>query len=52
MVDWQEVFRGFAKGAFNGPMSLHVEYTAKDELDAIAHDLAFMKKQAAAAYGA
>lgn len=51
MVDWSEVYRGFAKVGFTGPITLHVEYAAKDELDAIAHDLAFMKKQAAAAYG-
>ncbi len=52
MVDWPEVYRAFAKAGFNGPISLHVEYPAKDELEAIAHDLAFMKKQVAAAYGA
>lgn len=50
MVDWPEVYRSFAKAGFNGPISLHVEYNPKDELDAIAHDLAFMKKQVAAAY--
>lgn len=52
MVDWPEVFRSFAKSSFNGPISLHVEYNPKDELDAIARDLAFMKKQVNAAYGA
>lgn len=52
MVDWKEMFRKFAEVRFTGPMTLHVEYPAKDELDAIAHDLAFMKKQSAAAYGA
>jgi sugar phosphate isomerase/epimerase len=54
MVDWPEVFRSFAKGGFSGPLSLHVEYTSnhKDELEAIVHDVAFMKKQVALAYGA
>jgi L-ribulose-5-phosphate 3-epimerase len=52
MVDWPEVYRAFAKVNFTGPITLHVEYHAKDELEAIARDLAFMKKQVAAAYGA
>ncbi len=52
MVDWPEVFRGFASVGFAGPVTLHVEYPSKDELEAIAHDLAFMKKQVALAYGA
>ena len=52
MVDWPEVYRSFAKVAFNGPITLHVEYPVKDELEAIAHDLAFMKKHVAAAYNA
>jgi len=52
MVDWPEVYRNFAKVNFRGPISLHVEYPVKDELEAIARDLAFMKKQVAAAYGA
>lgn len=52
MVDWPEVYRSFAKAGFNGPISLHVEYNPKDELEAIARDLAFMKKQVNAAYGA
>lgn len=52
MVDWPEVFRGFAKVGFTGPITLHVEYPAKDELEAIAQDLAFMRKHVALAYGA
>jgi L-ribulose-5-phosphate 3-epimerase len=52
MVDWERVFARFAEGKFTGPMTLHVEYHAKDELDAIARDLAFIKKRVAAAYGA
>lgn len=52
MVDWPRVFALFAKAKFTGPLSLHVEYDPPDEMAAIAHDLAFMKKQVAAAYGA
>lgn len=51
MVDWQKVFAGFASAGFRGPLTLHVEYEPKDELEAIAKDLAFAKKQVAAAYG-
>lgn len=52
MVDWPRVFAAFAAARFTGPMSLHVEYDPKDELAAIAQDLAFIKKQVRAAYGA
>ena len=51
MVDWPRVFAAFAAARFAGPMSLHVEYDPKDELAAIAQDLAFIKKQVKAAYG-
>jgi sugar phosphate isomerase/epimerase len=51
MVDWARVFKTFAAAGYTGPMSLHVEYDPKDEMKAIADDLAFMKKQVAAAYG-
>jgi L-ribulose-5-phosphate 3-epimerase len=52
MVDWDRVFASFAAARFVGPMSLHVEYEPKDELEAIGKDLAFLKKKVAAAYGA
>lgn len=51
-VEWKAFFDGFAKTRFTGPLTLHVEYPAKDELDAIAKDCAFMKKCVAASYGA
>lgn len=51
MVDWPAVFGAFAKSGYTGPLSLHLEYETKDELDAIASDLAFMRKQVAVAYG-
>jgi sugar phosphate isomerase/epimerase len=50
MVDWARVFKTFAAAGYTGPMSLHVEYEPKNEMKAIADDLAFMKKQVAAAY--
>jgi len=52
MVDWPRVFAAFAAARFTGPMSLHVEYDPKDELAAIAQDLAFIQKQVKAAYPA
>lgn len=51
MVDWPQVFRTLAAGRFAGPLSLHLEYEAKDQMGAIARDLAYVKKQVAAAYG-
>jgi L-ribulose-5-phosphate 3-epimerase len=51
MVNWAEVFALLASAHFAGPLSLHLEYEAPDELSAIARDLAFVKKQVAAAYG-
>ena len=50
MVDWPAVFSRLARAGFNGPLTLHIEYEAKDELAAIAKDLAFVKKQLTAAY--
>ena len=51
MVDWKTHFEWFAKIHYAGPISLHVEYPAKDELEAIAKDFAFMKKCVAGGYG-
>jgi sugar phosphate isomerase/epimerase len=50
MVDWDRVFVSLAASGFNGPISLHVEYEPKDEMDAIAKDFAFVKKKVAAAW--
>jgi sugar phosphate isomerase/epimerase len=52
MVDWPKMFAAFKRSGFTGPLTLHVEYHAKDELAAIAKDCEFIKKQVAAAYGA
>jgi L-ribulose-5-phosphate 3-epimerase len=51
MVDWTQFFAMLAKARFSGPLSLQIGYPAKDELSAIKKDLAFLKKQLAAAYG-
>ena len=50
MVKWPEVFALLASAHFAGPLSLHLEYEPAD-MAAIARDLAFVKKQVAAAYG-
>jgi sugar phosphate isomerase/epimerase len=50
-VDWPKFFGALAQANFTGPITLQVEYQPKDELAAIRKDLAFLKKQRAAAYG-
>jgi sugar phosphate isomerase/epimerase len=50
MVDWKAMFAAFKQSGFTGPLTLHIEY-GHDELDAIAKDCEFVKKQIAAAYG-
>ncbi|MBI3697364.1 MAG: sugar phosphate isomerase/epimerase [Acidobacteria bacterium] len=52
MVQWPKVFAMLAAARFTGPISLHLEYDAADELAAIARDLEFTEKRVAAAYGA
>lgn len=52
MVKWPQVLGAYAAARFTGPMSIHVEYEPHDEIPATARDLAFLKKQVAAAYGA
>ena len=49
MVNWPQVFALLASAHFAGPLSLHLEYEPAD-MAAIARDLAFVKKQVAAAY--
>jgi L-ribulose-5-phosphate 3-epimerase len=51
MVDWPQFFGALAKANFIGPITLRVEYAPQDELAAVRKDLAFLKKQRAAAYG-
>jgi sugar phosphate isomerase/epimerase len=50
MVDWPGFFAAAAKAKFTGPISLQLGYSPKDEVSAIKKDLAFLKKQIAAAY--
>lgn len=50
MVDWPAVFSALGKARFTGPLSLHIEYGPADELAAIARDLAWVKRQVAAAW--
>jgi len=51
MVRWPEVFSELRAARFAGPISLHMEYEAADEIAAIARDLAFLRKQVNDAYG-
>jgi sugar phosphate isomerase/epimerase len=51
MVDWPKLFSALAKTRFVGPVSLTVDYHPKDELAAIRHDVEFIRKHVAAAYG-
>jgi sugar phosphate isomerase/epimerase len=51
MVDWTKLFAALAGARFNGPISVTVDYHPKDDLGAIRHDVAFIRKQVHAAYG-
>jgi L-ribulose-5-phosphate 3-epimerase len=51
MVDWGKLFESLARVRFTGPISLPVDYEHKDELAAIRHDVEFIRKHVAAAYG-
>jgi L-ribulose-5-phosphate 3-epimerase len=51
MVDWPKIFAALARIKFVGPISVQVDYQPRNELTAIRRDLAFVKKQIAAAYG-
>jgi sugar phosphate isomerase/epimerase len=51
MVDWRQFFTALARVRFVGPITIEVRYETKDELNAFRHDLDFVRKQVAAAYG-
>ena len=51
MVDWPRFFAALARVKFTGPLSLDMAYRPAKELEAIGRDLAFVRKQVAAAYG-
>ena len=52
VVDWHAFFAALARARFVGPITIQVWYETKDELNAFRHDLAFVRKQVAAAYTA
>ena len=45
MVDWNVFFRILAQARFTGPLSVHFEYEAQDELNAMTKDLEFVRRQ-------
>ena len=51
VVDFPKFFAALAKARFAGPISVQVDHQSDGELDAIKRDLAFVRKQIAAAYG-
>ncbi len=50
MVDWPTLFKTLAAARFAGPVSVTVDYQPADDLAAVRHDVAFLRKQVAAAY--
>jgi len=50
-VDWQRFFAALARARFTGPITLEMRYNPANELAAMRKDLAFIRKQIAAAYG-
>jgi sugar phosphate isomerase/epimerase len=51
VVDFARLFAALARAKFAGPISVQVDHQPKDKMDAIGRDLAFVRKQIAAAYG-
>jgi len=51
VVDFAKFFAALAKARFAGPVTLPVDHSPAGEVEAIKHDLAFVRKQIAAAYG-
>jgi sugar phosphate isomerase/epimerase len=51
VVDFGRFFAALAKARFAGPISVQVDHQPKDAMEAIKRDLAFVRKQIAAAYG-
>jgi sugar phosphate isomerase/epimerase len=51
-VNWPEVFSMLAKAGFTGPVSLHMEYEAPDQLAVTAKDFELLTKLVKDAYGA
>lgn len=51
-VDWAKVFAALAQARFTGPISVHMDYVAKDSPGAARKDLEFVRKQVQQAYSA
>jgi len=51
VVDWKPFFTALAQIRYVGPVTIEVHYEPKDEINAFRKDLAFVRKQIAAAYG-
>ena len=51
MVDWSRFFATLARAKFTGPLSIEMGYRPAREIEAMGRDLAFVRKQVAAAYG-
>jgi L-ribulose-5-phosphate 3-epimerase len=51
VVDWAVFFGTLAKAKFTGPISLQLDHHPANELEGIRKDVAFVRKQIAAAYG-
>jgi len=51
MVDFPAFFRILAEARYTGPVSIHQEYRAQDELAAMNKDLEFVRKQVKMAWG-
>jgi sugar phosphate isomerase/epimerase len=51
MVDWPKFFATLARAKFTGPLSIEIGYQPAREVEAIRHDLEFVRQQVAVAYG-
>jgi sugar phosphate isomerase/epimerase len=51
VVDWQSFFKILADARYTGPISIHQEYAAQDELAAMSKDLEFVRGQVKQAWG-
>ncbi len=51
VVDFPKLFAALSKARFAGPVTLPVDHSPAGELEAVKHDLAFVRKQIQSAYG-
>jgi sugar phosphate isomerase/epimerase len=51
-VDWAKAFSILAEARFTGPISIHMDYPAKDLPNAAHNDLEFVRKHVQQAYAA